>query len=283
MSDQNLQQKTIQKLKEHNLYAKKKLGQNFLISQKALNQILQASNPQPQEQILEIGPGTGNLTQELLQSNIDLTVVEKDSDMLPILTELQKHQPFRLINADGLHLPFQELNLKTGYKVIANIPYYITSPLINKFLKYAFINENPTPKSLTLMVQLEVAEKICDQNKLNVLRANIIAFGDTRIVAKVPASKFYPAPKVDSAIIHIDVSPSPKVNCDLQKFFKIILASFGSRRKTLKNNLKSLAKAWEFDLQDLSQQTKIDLSKRAEALSLQDFEKITNYITTHTS
>lgn len=283
MSDQNLQQKTIQKLKAHNLYAKKNLGQNFLISQKALDQIIQASNPQPKEQVLEIGPGTGNLTELLLATGCDLSVIEKDSDMIPILDSLQSKHPFKLINQDALQVSPAEINLKPNYKIIANLPYYITSPLINKFLKDSFIKQNPIPKSLTLMIQLEVAEKICDQNKLNVLRANVISFGEPKIVAKVPASKFLPAPKVDSAIIHIEVSPTPKVNCDLHKYFQVLHASFSSRRKTLKNNLKSLAKAWKFDLTELSQQTQVDLSKRAEALSLKDFEKITNYITTHTS
>jgi 16S rRNA (adenine1518-N6/adenine1519-N6)-dimethyltransferase len=129
------------------------------------------------------------------------------------------------------------------------------------------------------MVQLEVAEKICASDKLNVLRANVITFGQPKIVAKVKASKFYPAPKVDSAIIHIEVSPSPKVNCDLHKYYQILHAAFSARRKTLKNNLKSLAKAWQFDLTELSSHTGIDLSRRAETLSIHEFEAITNYVT----
>lgn len=281
MTEKNLMQITVQKLKEHNLYAKKKFGQNFLISQKALDQILTASNPQPQEQVLEIGPGTGNLTKELLKRNTDLTVIEMDTDMIQILETLRSKKPFKLINQDALQVSPAEICLKNGYKVIANLPYYITSPLINKFLKNSFIQQNPIPKSLTLMVQLEVAEKICEQKKLNVLRANVISFGQPRIVAKVKASKFYPAPKVDSAIIHIDVSPTPKVDCDLHKYFQIIHAAFSARRKTLKNNLKSLSKAWNFDLAQLAEKTQIDLSRRAENLSIHEFEAITNYITTH--
>jgi 16S rRNA (adenine1518-N6/adenine1519-N6)-dimethyltransferase len=279
MTEKNLMQITVQKLKEHNLYAKKKFGQNFLISQKALDQILKASDPQPQEQILEIGPGTGNLTKELLKRDTDLTVIEMDPDMIQILKSLQTEKSFNLINQDALKVSPTEICLKNGYKVIANLPYYITSPLINKFLKSSFLNQNPIPKSLTLMVQLEVAEKICASDKLNVLRANVITFGQPKIVAKVKASKFYPAPKVDSAIIHIEVSPSPKVNCDLHKYYQILHAAFSARRKTLKNNLKSLAKAWQFDLTELSSHTGIDLSRRAETLSIHEFEAITNYVT----
>lgn len=278
MSDQNLLQQTIQILKEHNLYAKKKFGQNFLISTKALHQILEASNPQPKEQVLEIGPGTGNLTKELLKRNVELKVIEMDPDMVEILKSIQKDSSFDLINQDALKVSPTEICLKNGYKLIANLPYYITSPLINKFLKNAFLQKNPIPQSLTLMVQLEVAEKICDDKKLNILRGNVITFGEPKIIAKVPASKFHPAPKVDSAIIHIDVSPSVKVDCHLPTYFKVMGQAFSSRRKTLKNNLKSLSKAWNFDLLELQKHTNIDLSRRAETLSIQEFADLTNYI-----
>jgi 16S rRNA (adenine1518-N6/adenine1519-N6)-dimethyltransferase len=278
MIEPNLLKKTTDKLKAHNLNAKKRFGQNFLISQTALNQILEAANPQKGEQVLEIGPGTGNLTEELLKHDVELKVVEMDPDMIKILKSLQNDHDFELINQDALKVSPSELGFKNGYKVIANLPYYITSPLINKFLKNCFLKQNILPKSLTLMVQLEVAEKICNPKKLNVLRANVITFGEPRIVAKVPASKFYPAPKVDSAIIHIDAAPTPNVDCDLEKYFKVLHAAFGARRKTLKNNLKSLAKAWEFDLIELQTETGIDFSRRAETLSIKEFEAITTFI-----
>lgn len=275
----DLLKKTLDTLKEQNLYAKKSFGQNFLISQKVLNQIIEASDIKPSDTILEIGPGTGNLTEQILLSKPKkLIVIEKDQDMVNIINS-KFNQKLDLINQDALKFDTNEYGLKDKeFKIIANIPYYITSPLISHFLKDAYIQSKPVPSILTLMVQYEIAEKICTDKKLNVLRANILNFGEPKIITKVPAGKFYPAPKVDSAVIQIKTYDSPLVKTDLDLYYKIILASFSNRRKTLKNNLKALSKSWEFSLEDLETQTSIPLSSRAEDLTLQNFETITTYI-----
>lgn len=275
----DLLKKTLDTLKEQNLYAKKSFGQNFLISQKVLNQIIEASDIKPSDTILEIGPGTGNLTEQILLSKPKkLIVIEKDQDMVNIINS-KFNQKLDLINQDALKFDTKEYGLKDKeFKIIANIPYYITSPLISHFLKDAYIQSKPVPSILTLMVQYEIAEKICTDKKLNVLRANILNFGEPKIITKVPAGKFYPAPKVDSAVIQIKTYDSPLVKTDLDLYYKIILASFSNRRKTLKNNLKALSKSWEFSLEDLETQTSIPLSSRAEDLTLQNFETITTYI-----
>lgn len=275
----DLLKKTLDTLKEQNLYAKKSFGQNFLISQKVLNQIIEASDIKTSDTILEIGPGTGNLTEQILLSKPKkLIVIEKDQDMVNIINS-KFNQKLDLINQDALKFDTNEYGLKDKeFKIIANIPYYITSPLISHFLKDAYIQSKPVPSILTLMVQYEIAEKICTDKKLNVLRANILNFGEPKIITKVPAGKFYPAPKVDSAVIQIKTYDSPLVKTELNLYYKIILASFSNRRKTLKNNLKALSKSWEFSLEDLETQTSIPLSSRAEDLTLQNFETITTYI-----
>ena len=275
----NLLAKTINTLKEQNLYAKKSFGQNFLISQNTLDKIIDSSKIESEDTILEIGPGTGNLTEQIIYSKPKrVLVIEKDQDMSNIIQQKFSDQ-IELIQLDALKFDIKSHNLEDlNYKLIANIPYYITSPLISYYLKDAFIQNKPRPKLLTLMVQYEIAEKICTTDKLNVLRANVINFGEPKIVTKVPASKFYPAPKVDSAVIQVKTYQKPIVDTDLNIFYKVIIASFSSRRKTLKNNLKSLSKAWKFSLEDLEKDTNISLQTRAEDLNLQDFERITTYI-----
>jgi len=278
MNKKNLLQKTINRLKEHNLYAKKDFGQNFLISQNTLDQIISSANISPSDTILEIGPGTGNLTEEIIAQNPKkLVILEKDTTLEPILKNITTPILCELNFIDALK--FETSDLANNYKVIANIPYYITSPLINHFLLNSFVSPNlPKPKSLTLMVQLEVAEKICKEPKLGVLQAQVTAFGTPRIVCKVPASKFHPAPKVDSAVIHIDVSPTPYIKSDPKVFFQVLKASLSSRRKNIKNNLKALSKAWKFNLNELFVQNNLEPTIRAESLNVKQIDQITSWI-----
>lgn len=235
--------------------AKKHLGQNFLQSEKALNQILKAADIQKDENILEIGPGLGVLTQELAKKTKNLTTIELDTDLIPHLEKtLPKH--VKIIHQDALKYEptFDE------YKIVANIPYYITSPLINHFLK----RENQ-PKSLTLLVQKEVAEKIVQLDPdMSVLSLQVALFGTAKIIANVPASAFNPAPKVDSAIIHIAVEKKFPLAQALQ-ILELAKKAFTSKRKKLSNTLKSHREILaELGLGD----------KRPEHLSLGDWERI---------
>lgn len=235
--------------------AKKSLGQNFLISEKALNKIIEAADIQPNEQILEIGPGLGTLTRRLAEKTTNLTAIELDDSLIPLLTEtLPKH--VQIIHKDALRYEPPE----NSYKLIANIPYYITSPIINHFLQ----RPNP-PKSLTLLVQKEVAEKICQLDPdMSVLSLQVALFGTAKIITKVENTAFYPAPKVDSAVIQIEVTNPYPLQTALA-ILNLAKKAFTSKRKKLSNTLKSHREILE----------KLGLGdKRPEHLSIGDWEKI---------
>lgn len=262
-------------LKLHGTYAKKSLGQNFLIDKDALNKIIAAGNIKPDDQVLEIGPGLGTLTSEILKKTPHLISLEIDTAMIPILkTNIQNlHaknalQSWQLINTDALKFDIDSSDLKQGFKLIANIPYYITSPLLRHFLKDQYLkNSKIIPSVIVFLIQKEVAEKITDKKKESVLGLNIKVFGSPEIIATVPASSFHPAPKVDSAILKITVFEKPKVDpskIDLNKFFKIIERGFSSPRKKLRNNLP----------EELLKKAGVDGNLRAEKLTIEDWESV---------
>jgi 16S rRNA (adenine1518-N6/adenine1519-N6)-dimethyltransferase len=266
----NLKLQTQRNLKDQDLKAKKHLGQNFLVSEKALNKIVNAANIVDDEFILEIGPGTGNLTELLYKKTKNLLCLEKDSDMV----EMLKKYPVQEIDA----LEFDPTTLQKNYKLVANIPYYITSPLINHYLKNQFKkvkNGNP-PTLMILLVQKEVAEKICDSEHNSYLSINIKTFGKPSIMGIIKKGCFLPVPKIDSAILKIEVFNTPAVECDLDNYFKVCSYCFTNQRKKLSNNLKPLLKELNIDIEEFKLKCKIDLNLRAEKLGPKDFEKITN-------
>ncbi len=210
---------------------KKHLGQNFLINHDTLTEILTTADISPNETVIEIGPGHGILTSELAKKTDNLTAIELDSDLIP---ELRKKFPqINLLHKDALEFEPP----KTPYKLVANIPYYITSPIINHFLRAQ--PQNRRPQTLTLLVQHEVAQKICaQQGNLSVLALEVQIFGDPKIIAKIPPSHFRPAPKVDSAILHIGLFEKPLIADDkLEKFIALIHKGFAHKRKKLSSNL----------------------------------------------
>jgi 16S rRNA (adenine1518-N6/adenine1519-N6)-dimethyltransferase len=265
----NNPQHTSRILKENDLRAKKHLGQNFLVSEKALNKIITAGNIQESDFVLEIGPGTGNLTKLIFQKTKNFLAIEKDTDMQEILKEF----PVQFSDA----MQFDPIDLPKGYKVIANIPYYITSPLISHYLKEQFQNKNGNPpKLMVLLVQKEVAEKICDPKYNSYLSLGIRTFGKPSIAGIVKKGCFLPMPKVDSAILKIEVYDDPLVSCDFDQYFKICSMAFANPRKKLSNNLKPYYQELEMTAEEFSAKTGIDLNLRAEKLTPQDFEKIVN-------
>lgn len=268
----NLKEQTNQLLKKHGLWLQKALGQNFLIDEGSLQAIVNAANLQPSDTVLEIGPGSGVLTRELLKQTPNVVAVEKDTRLKAVLKDLP------VTYGDGLK--FNPDELPGPYKLIANIPYYITSPLINHYLKDQFLRKDgkPNPPTLiVLLIQKEVAEKITDPNKNSYLSLNIRSFGEPSIVAEVPRKHFLPAPKVDSAIIKIEVKPNPLLqDIDLKKYFSIIGQGFGSPRKKVGNNLKGAMKLAGLSKDDLAQKTGIDLSQRPEDLQIEDWVKLVN-------
>lgn len=223
------------------MQAKKHLGQNFLKSKEALRMMINTSELKETDTVLEIGPGHGALTQVLLSSGATVIAVEKDTDLIPMLqitfSEAIRNKKLKIITGDILKLNLSDLELKNkNYKLIANIPYYITGEIIRKFLEI----ENP-PEIITILVQKEVAERIVAKDKKeSILSTSVKIFGEPKYVKTVSKKYFSPIPRVDSAIIKI----TPKENL-LQKnkilpkdFFDFLKKSFSGKRKTITNGLK---------------------------------------------
>lgn len=258
---------------------KKSLGQNFLNDPKAIAEILLAGDIQKADLILEIGPGKGVLTEAILESGAKLLAIEKDIELLPILKQrFEKelsNQQLILVQADILKLDLEEFLAKwlsssqaKTYKLIANIPYYITGAILEKFLSLA-----KPPEKIVVLVQKEVAERIVAKNqKASILSLAVKFYGEPTIIAKVSKESFYPKPKVDSAILKIDIFKKPLEKLSEKAYFELIKASFAHKRKLLLKNLKAGlgAYAWEEIFQDLNLSKQV----RAEDLTKETFLKI---------
>ncbi len=238
--------------------AKKSLGQNFLQDKSVLAKIIETADISSSDEIVEVGPGHGILTEELAKSAKKVTTIELDDRLIPGLKVVfALHDNIELIHQNALDFPPPS----TPYKLVANIPYYITSPLISHFL-----HTKNRPTKIVLLVQKEVAEKICADKKLNVLAIHVQNFGKPRIVSIVPPSAFRPRPKVDSAILEIDVFEKPFIQ-DYKTFFKLAHQAFSLSRKKLSNSLHQHKEALtKLNLQD----------KRAEHLTLEDWKELQN-------
>ena len=222
--------------------AKKSLGQNFLKSPSAIKTMITAANISSTDTILEIGPGKGVLTKPLMEKASKVVAVEKDTllyeQLLASFAELITKNKLILLNADILNLDITEYLKGESYKIVANIPYNITGAILKKFL-----SQKKQPKSITLMVQKEVAERIVTRDsKESVLSISIKIYGTPHYIQKVPARYFSPKPKVDSAIIHIDnISKKQFINeVDEARFFEILKTGFAHKRKTLRSNLSNI-------------------------------------------
>ena len=266
-------------LQAHNLWAKKHFGQNFLISESALEIIVNTADISKNDHIIEIGPGLGVLTQQLAQKAKNVTTIELDETLLPILKEtLQNYENIKIVNDDALE--FTPPSSK--YKVVANIPYNITSPLLNHFLQ-----AQTTPQSMTLLVQKEVAEKMCkptSQNQKNkspkhsILSLQVHLFGEPKLIKKVPSTAFHPAPKVDSAIIHIEVYKKSHKNYipknDALSILKLAKQAFTQKRKKLSNTLGKL-KLPGINLSEKLKKLGLE-NARPEHLRIEDWKKLIN-------
>jgi 16S rRNA (adenine1518-N6/adenine1519-N6)-dimethyltransferase len=238
----------------HNLWAKKFLGQNFLTDREALEKIVEAASISPEDHVIEVGPGLGVLTRELSQKAKTVTSIEIDSKLLPVLKEtLSGLDNVEVINEDALRYNPTKLN----YKLVANIPYYITSPLISHFLQ----RENK-PSSITLLIQKEVAEKITKlEPKMSFLSLQTKLFADAEIIAEVKAENFHPVPKVNSAIIHLQIAPKT-TNKQAQEIIDLASRAFSQGRKKLSNTIP--------DLKDKLEALGLD-SQRPQHLSIDDW------------
>jgi 16S rRNA (adenine1518-N6/adenine1519-N6)-dimethyltransferase len=224
---------------------KKSLGQYFLHSKKVLSEIIAAANIQKDEIVLEIGPGTGILTQELINAGARVIAVEKDSRARELLEEKfiseRVSGQLILIGEDILKFDSATVGFENGkYAIVANIPYYITGAILEKFLE----NE-PRPNRMVILTQKEVSDRIvAKDSKESILSISVKAFGNPRIISKVPRSAFVPSPNVDSAILAIDNISNKKFvenEFEIRRFFDIVRAGFTHKRKLLSRNLESIA------------------------------------------
>jgi 16S rRNA (adenine1518-N6/adenine1519-N6)-dimethyltransferase len=257
-------------LRRFNIRADKSLGQNFLQDVSALENIALAAEIQADDCVLEIGPGLGSLTRYLAVSAKEVTAIELDPDMLPPLRAVLKpHQNVRVVNGDILKTAVSEIIHEADYLVVANIPYYITSAVIRHLLE-----SYPKPRRIVLTIQKEVAERICAKaGDLSLLALSVQVYGKPSIAAIIPADSFHPAPKVDSAILRIDIYPQPLIQNDLLKtFFKLIKAGFGQKRKTLRNSLSSGLHIKTTEAEALLTSAGIDFMRRAETLSIGEWK-----------
>jgi 16S rRNA (adenine1518-N6/adenine1519-N6)-dimethyltransferase len=259
-------------LKRYDLRPHKGLGQNFLQDPLALENIVSAAEIQPSDTVLEIGPGLGSLTRYLAVSAKEVVAVELDENLLPPLRGvLAPYRNIRLLHGDILKLSPKDLNLENDYVVVANIPYYITSAVIRHLLESA-----SKPRRMVLTVQKEVAQRICaEAGDMSLLALSVQIYGKPRIAAQIPANAFFPAPKVDSTILIVDLYSSSRIREDLlNTFFNLIKAGFSQKRKTLRNSLSSGLHIPPTAAADLLTQGNVDPRRRAETLSIEEWEKL---------
>jgi 16S rRNA (adenine1518-N6/adenine1519-N6)-dimethyltransferase len=265
-------------LQENDIKPIKHFGQNFLVSEEIIERIVSESKIKSGENILEVGPGTGNLTQALISAEANVIAVEKDSKLVHLLISnfqfLISKQKLKVVEQDILS--FDETRVKSPYRVIANIPYYLTGKLIQKFL----LSSNK-PSELILMVQKEVAERITSiPPKANFLSSFIQFLAKTEVLFKVGKDNFWPKPEVDSAIIRIIPQNWPE-NIDLDSYIDFLHNAFKQPRQTLFNNLKKTNSAKLGELENIFNKLGFDKKIRGHNLDVQQllelFRAISSY------
>lgn len=256
----------------HNMRPNKSFGQNFLVDRAILRQIVDAARLGPGDQVLEVGAGTGVLTRELAKQAHRVVAVEIERDMIALLHKTTGHyQNVELITRSLLDLDPSEVFGQERYKLVANLPYYITAPTFRHFLE----SENP-PRLLVVMVQYEVAQRIvAGPGDLSLLGVSIQFYGRPEIVATVPARAFYPAPKVDSAILRVEVNDRPPLTPkERDSFFRVVQAGFAEKRKQLHNALTHHLHRKNEEIRACLVAAGIDPSRRAETLSIEEWLRL---------
>jgi 16S rRNA (adenine1518-N6/adenine1519-N6)-dimethyltransferase len=260
-------------LKQYGLHPEKSLGQNFLIDEHALQQVVDAAVISTQEVVLEVGPGLGSLTRYLAFYAKSVVAVELDAKLIPPLTLVVGQYPnVRVVEGDILSLDPAQLVSHQDYLVVANIPYYITSALIRHLLEAKL-----PPARLVLTVQHEVARRICAApGDMSLLALSVQVYGQPMMVAHIPASAFYPPPKVDSTVLRINLFPSPLIPSGLlDPLFRLIKAGFSQKRKTLRNSLSAGLRLSVDETVALLNGSQIDPMRRAETLDIAEWYRLT--------
>ncbi len=265
-------------LQRHGFTFSKGLGQNFLINPGVCPRMAQLGNAQPGWGVLEIGPGFGVLTHELAKLADKVVAVEVDPRLPPILQEtLQEHDNVEIVQGDVLKLDLKALiQQKFGslpVAVCANLPYYITSPIV-----MAVLEQHLPIRSLTVMVQKEAAQRLCAQPGTRQVGAVSLAvryYSEPKVLFPVSRGSFYPAPEVDSAVIRLDIRQEPPVQVQSEAaLFRVIRGAFSQRRKTLSNTLSSALSLSKGQVAALLQAAGVSPTARAEQLQLEDFARI---------
>lgn len=267
---------------KHNFKFSKSLGQNFLIDDNVIDRILEGARLSETDRIIEVGPGIGTLTREMGKVAENVVAIEIDKTLIPILKEtLADLDNVEVVNEDILKVDVQELineKLNGGpVKLVANLPYYITTPIVMKFLE-----EDIPVTDIVVMVQKEVADRMNAKPSTKDYGALSVAvqyYCDTEIVAKAPRHMFVPQPNVDSIVIGLHVRDEKKYVVDNEDiFFKTVKASFGQRRKTLLNSLGGLGFLSKDEIREALQAANIDEKRRGETLSIDEFANLSNEI-----
>ena len=262
-------------LNRFKLRADKKLGQNFLIDENVVRQIVEVAELSEADMVLEVGPGIGTLTQGLAERKAKVVAVELDTRLLPVLaTTLEGYDNVRVVHGDILKVNIMDEVGAPEFKVCANLPYYITTPII-----FALLEKRLPMERLVAMVQKEVAERMAAQpggKEYGALSVAIQYYTEPEIAFIVPPTSFIPAPAVDSAVIVCKRREKPPVEvCDEALFFRVVKAAFSLRRKMLSNSLKNMGIKGE-QVAKWLELAGVDGKRRAETLSLEDFAKLTN-------
>ena len=261
--------------KRFGIHMSKKLGQNFLIRRSVVDEIVAAAELTAGEPVLEIGPGIGTLTQGLAQSGAAVTAVELDRRLLEVLdTTLAQYDNVRIIHGDVLKVNIPEIMNHKPFKVVANLPYYITTPIIMSLLEMKLPIER-----LVVMVQREVAERMVAQPGTKAYGALSVAvqyYTEPSIVMDVPPRAFMPAPEVTSAVICCRLREKPPVEvADEKLFFRVVKAAFAQRRKTFSNTMKTTGLDKE-TIASVLAKANIDGARRGETFSLQELADVAN-------
>lgn len=273
---------TMDLVKKHGFKFTKSLGQNFLIDDNIVDKIVAGAGIGPEDKIIEVGPGIGTLTREMASRAQNLMAVEIDKNLIPILEDtLEDYDNVKIVNEDIIKADIRGLideNLGGGpVKLVANLPYYITTPIIMRFLE-----ENINVTDIVVMVQKEVAERMNAQpggKDFGALSVAVQYYCDTEIVAKVPRYLFVPQPNVDSIVIALRVRPERKYKVDDEGlYFKVVKAAFGQRRKTLLNSISSMGNLAKDQVKEVLEEAGIDPKRRGETLSLDEFAILSNVI-----
>lgn len=267
-------------LQKHGFTFSKSLGQNFLINPTVCPRMAEMCGASDSVGVIEIGPGAGVLTSELAQVAYKVVAVELDKRLFPVLDEtLADFDNIKVINGDAMKLDFVKLieeEFNGGDVVIcANLPYYITSPVIMRLLE-----ERLPIDSLTVMVQKEAADRICatpGTRESGAISAAVNYYSKPEKLFKVSAGSFIPAPKVDSEVIKLNILKEPPIEVSDEKlFFKVVRASFLQRRKTLSNSLSSGLSMSKQKVNELLEKSEIKLTARAEEMTMKQFARLTN-------